>query len=53
MRATNNLPIGAVLQLIFTEKQTGAEYTFMVFDDGVGLYDNDNEEYIWRNRGLT
>lgn len=53
MRATSNLPIGAVLQLIFTEKQTGAEYTFMVFDDGVGLYDNDNEEYIWRNRSLT
>lgn len=53
MRATNNLPAHAVLQLIFTEKQTGAEYVFMVFDDGVGLYDNDNEEYIWRNRGLT
>ena len=53
MRATNNLTIGTVLQIIFTEKQTGAEYTFMVFDDGVGLYDNDNKEYIWRNRGLT
>lgn len=53
MRATNNLPAHAVLQLIFTEKQTGAEYVFMVFDDGVGLYDNDNEEYIWGKRGLT
>ncbi len=52
MRATSNLTIGTVLQIIFTEKQTGSSYAFMVFDDGVGLYDNDNEEYIWRNRGL-
>ena len=50
LRATSNLEIGCLLQIIFTVRSTGRSYTFMVYDDGTALYDNDNEMTIWSHR---
>lgn len=51
LRATNNLEINCLLQLIFTARSSGRSYTFMVYDDGTALYDNDNEKVVWSQRG--
>lgn len=51
LRATNNLTINCLLQFIFTARSTGRSYTFMVYDDGMALYDNDNEKAVWSQRG--
>lgn len=53
LRATNNLTINCLLQLIFTTKSSGRSYTFMIYDDGMALYDNDNERTVWSQRGLV